>query len=877
MLIAQISITLLIAIGLIVSYFILKSKKIRISLTGEKIFAGVLALVFVLRYMWGEDALRKVIKLDFSPLSSNWLTIVSIVITWLLNAATLLAVLYPYHKTEKSSMLMKYFVLFTAIANTVGIYPATIGLVGANAYAGFNVNTLLIGIEVGMLLGYSFITFMDHKMFKVKAKHLWGFLYLIPMLLFIMMPYVPRALFGYMEAPIVIDEFEPYHRIFIYFAFIVPVLIYLVLKNKSYKSKKFAMLYIALATLITFLEPKDFASWKDVTSWPLHLCHTAMYIVPICLMFKLNKVFYFTYFVNVLGAFFAMVMPDTTNNVFAPDMMVFWSNHYFAFFMPLLVIALKLYKRPKLKEFIYSSIAFTVYFIMIVFVNAWFTNYGECDFFFVNSDFIADKLGLWAENLRNITVSFNIGDLNFKFYPLYQALFVLAYLAMSVGMWFLYEMAYTFFDTLADMSKRRKKIKLDELALASQLGGRKKEEPLYMENTNKMILKNFTKIYGSSNVYAVKDANLEIRGGEIFGFLGPNGAGKSTIIKSIVGIQPITDGSIEICGYDAQQQPVMAKKQIGFVPDHYALYEKLTGREYINYIADLYEVSKKDRNERINKYVEIFELQTAFDNQMKTYSHGMKQKIAIMAALVHNPRVWILDEPLTGLDPNSIFQVKECMKYHAKAGNIVFFSSHIIDVVEKICDRIGIIQKGQVQCVKSIKEIEADGTTLEQFYMQTISKNVQAIPVKEKKGFSFRMRKKKHSKEEVEQTPEALAKKIRKILKKKPEKTEEPKVEEAVQAQANEPVAEEPVQAPVEETKSKRGRPAGAKNKPKTAKAQGEKRGRGRPAGSKNKKKPAAQGEKRGRGRPAGSKNKKKTTAKKQTKDVLAPKGDENV
>ena len=178
----------------------------------------------------------------------------------------------------------------------------------------------------------------------------------------------------------------------------------------------------------------------------------------------------------------------------------------------------------------------------------------------------------------------------------------------------------------------------------------------------------------------------------------------------------------------------MAKRQIGFVPDHYALYEKLTGREYINYIADLYEVSQADRDARINRYVKIFELQTAFDNQMKTYSHGMKQKIAIMAALVHNPKVWILDEPLTGLDPNSIFQVKECMKQHAKEGNIVFFSSHIIDVVEKICDRIGIIKKGQIQCVKTIEEIEKSGTTLEDFYMDIINnKPVEAIPVKKAK------------------------------------------------------------------------------------------------------------------------------------------------
>jgi ABC-2 type transport system ATP-binding protein len=159
---------------------------------------------------------------------------------------------------------------------------------------------------------------------------------------------------------------------------------------------------------------------------------------------------------------------------------------------------------------------------------------------------------------------------------------------------------------------------------------------------------------------------------------------------------------------------------IGFVPDHYALYEKLTGREYINYIADLYEVNKEERDKRIENFLNIFELNTAFDNQMKTYSHGMKQKIAIMSALVHNPKVWILDEPLTGLDPTSIYQVKETMKNYAKEGNIVFFSSHIIDVVENICDRIAIIKKGKILADKSVSEIKKSGVRLEDFYMNTI-------------------------------------------------------------------------------------------------------------------------------------------------------------
>ncbi|MCF0117216.1 MAG: ABC transporter ATP-binding protein [Bacilli bacterium] len=242
------------------------------------------------------------------------------------------------------------------------------------------------------------------------------------------------------------------------------------------------------------------------------------------------------------------------------------------------------------------------------------------------------------------------------------------------------------------------------------------------EVTPKLELIDFSKRYSNSKHYSVHKASLEVNGGEIFGFLGPNGAGKSTIIKSVVGIQTITEGSIKICGIDIKKDSVAAKYHLGYVPDHYALYEKLTGREYINYIADIYEVSQVDRDERMNKYIKIFELESAIDSKIKTYSHGMKQKITIMAALIHDPKVWILDEPLTGLDPNSIYQVKECMKEHAKRGNIVFFSSHIIDIVEKLCQRIAIIKHGKIQCVKTIEEIEKD-STLEQFYLTTIANN----------------------------------------------------------------------------------------------------------------------------------------------------------
>ncbi len=241
-------------------------------------------------------------------------------------------------------------------------------------------------------------------------------------------------------------------------------------------------------------------------------------------------------------------------------------------------------------------------------------------------------------------------------------------------------------------------------------------------------ISNFTKIYGNGKFKAVDDFSLEVFPGEVFGFLGHNGAGKSTTIKSMVGMQTITRGKIEICGHDVIRRPVEAKQCMGYVPDHYALYERLTGREYVGYVADLYSVSAADRAARMNKYVDMFALGHAFDNQIKSYSHGMKQKITVISALIHDPKVWILDEPLTGLDPTSVFQIKECMRAHAEEGNIVFFSSHIIDVVEKICDRIAIIKEGKLQCIHSLADLRAQKISLEQLYLSLVDGAIAKQP-----------------------------------------------------------------------------------------------------------------------------------------------------
>ena len=243
-------------------------------------------------------------------------------------------------------------------------------------------------------------------------------------------------------------------------------------------------------------------------------------------------------------------------------------------------------------------------------------------------------------------------------------------------------------------------------------------------------IKNLTKSYADSSVNAVENLSISLKEGEIYGFLGSNGAGKSTTIKALVGIHPFQEGDILINGVSIKTSPLEAKQQIGYVSDNHAVFERLTGREYVTHIANLYGVSKSDMEERCEDLLTIFKLKEAFDSPIKSYSHGMKQKVTIMSALVHNPKVWILDEPLTGLDPTSIFQVKECMREHARKGNIVFFSSHLIDIVEQLCDRIAIIKKGHILCQPSVKELEDAGLQLEKFYIDRIENtDVDSDPV----------------------------------------------------------------------------------------------------------------------------------------------------
>ncbi len=233
-------------------------------------------------------------------------------------------------------------------------------------------------------------------------------------------------------------------------------------------------------------------------------------------------------------------------------------------------------------------------------------------------------------------------------------------------------------------------------------------------------IKNVSKYYGK-DFLAVSHMDLVIKNGEIFGFLGPNGAGKTTTLKMMTGISPISEGNILIDGFDITSQSLEAKKRFGFVPDSPDVLLRLKGIEYLQFLGSIYNVDQKDANERIKSLAERFEIAEALNDRISSYSHGMRQKLLMIGVLLHQPANWILDEPLTGLDPKSAFTLKEMMREHADSGNSVLFSTHVLDVAEKVCDRVGIIAHGKLLFVGTIEELRKQSSkdeSLEELFLE---------------------------------------------------------------------------------------------------------------------------------------------------------------
>ena len=243
-----------------------------------------------------------------------------------------------------------------------------------------------------------------------------------------------------------------------------------------------------------------------------------------------------------------------------------------------------------------------------------------------------------------------------------------------------------------------------------------------------LTIQNVSKTYGQSAGKAVDNLSFEAKSGEIFGFLGPNGAGKTTTIKIITGVIAPDSGKIMIGDTDILKYPLEAKRKIGYVTDNPEVFMQFKALEYLNFVADVYGVSTEERQKRITEYTALFEIDTTLNTRIESFSHGMKQKLLIVASLIHQPELWILDEPIVGLDPQSAFRLKTLMRSYADSGKTVFFSTHIMEIAEKVCDKLAIINKGQMLFCGSLSKLREQraeydtNASLERLFLMMIEK-----------------------------------------------------------------------------------------------------------------------------------------------------------
>ena len=229
-------------------------------------------------------------------------------------------------------------------------------------------------------------------------------------------------------------------------------------------------------------------------------------------------------------------------------------------------------------------------------------------------------------------------------------------------------------------------------------------------------IKNYSKSYGSDKK-AADNVSLNVESGDIFGFIGHNGAGKSTTIRAVVGVLDFTEGEIFIDGHSVKDEPLECKKITAYIPDNPDLYENLTGIQYLNFIADVFEIGASEREEKIKKYADLFEITDALGDLISSYSHGMKQKVAIISALIHEPKLLVLDEPFVGLDPKATYTLKEIMHDMCGRGTAIFFSTHVLDVAEKLCNKVAIIKHGKIIACGTMEEL-TEGHSLEETFLE---------------------------------------------------------------------------------------------------------------------------------------------------------------
>ena len=237
-----------------------------------------------------------------------------------------------------------------------------------------------------------------------------------------------------------------------------------------------------------------------------------------------------------------------------------------------------------------------------------------------------------------------------------------------------------------------------------------------MNETAMLEIRHYSKSYGGGKK-AADDVSLSVMSGDIYGFIGHNGAGKSTTIRAVVGVLDFTQGEIFIDGHSVKDEPLACKRVTAYIPDNPDLYENLTGIQYLNFVADVFDLSAAQREERIRKYADLFEITDALGDQIGSYSHGMKQKVAIISALIHDPKLLVLDEPFVGLDPKATFTLKQIMHDMCAKGTAIFFSTHVLDVAEKLCNKVAIIRHGKIIEAGTMQEL-TEGHSLEETFLE---------------------------------------------------------------------------------------------------------------------------------------------------------------
>lgn len=703
-------------------YLLYKKKDLKI-----EVVLKVLAVLLFTSYVIGlnfENALDDVFNVLLVDVKSTepayapdtWIfspgmTVFIHILRWLTTILIAMSVISSFIKSKHAKFLSTFLGPVLIVLNLIFLDQHLIAVYGEVNYLKYRSILIMIQIMITIVIvTINWFNLIKDKLWPNKKEVRDTILLFLGSLIFLMPLGFIYNLFGkYGE---VAENFNKVHLFLISLYIALIFVIYFALKKRTFETRKMFLTYMVIAGVFQYF----YLERRGYGGLPLHLCNTAVILLFIAYVFNSRRVFYFTYFANVLGAFVAIMLPNYSSDVFSIGVMHFSYSHFLVFVIPILSVALKIFEKPKLKDMRKAIGIFTLYYILVVFLNAWFNNYESVDYFFTYGFDITKRFNLqWLQT--DYVASFTYKGLTFKFFYVYQILLYLGFVFLMFMSWYVYDLVYQAIDNQAALIKKQKEKRIEMNKLKEALGSKNLSDPIKPEYQDKVVIEHFTKRYGSSKKKAVDDFSLTIEAGYVYGFLGHNGAGKSTTIKSLVGIQSITEGEMYVCGYSIKSQPMEAKLRIGYVSDNHAVYERLTGREYINYVADLYRVDPKDRDQRLEEYLEKFQLGFAIDREVKSYSHGMKQKLVVIASLIHNPKVWILDEPLTGLDPASSFQIKQMMKEHADNGNIVFFSTHIIEVVEKLCDRICIINQGKLIGDFAVKDIMKEGADLEKLYL----------------------------------------------------------------------------------------------------------------------------------------------------------------